>query len=81
MRCSATSVSSASKTASEEKTGGGRAVQLDQVERVDAQVGPGPVGPGAEVVQGVQGGVLGDPAAHLGGHGELGAWVAGQNRR
>jgi hypothetical protein len=48
--------------------GGGRAVELNQVEPVDAEVGAGPVGPGAEVLEGVERGVEVDAAAHLGGH-------------
>lgn len=55
--------------------GGGRAVQLHQVEAVHAEVAAGAVVPGAEVVQDVVLGDLFDPAAHLGGdqHMQIGA--------
>ncbi len=51
MRFSSTSASSASYVASRDRTSVGRAVQLDEVERLDAEVGPRAVGPGAEGVQ------------------------------
>ncbi len=44
-----------------------RAVQLDQVERVDAEVGAGAIGPGPEVVEREVRRVLLGAAAHLGG--------------
>jgi hypothetical protein len=58
--------------------GGRRAVQLDQVEPVGAQVDPGPVGPGAEVFQRVVLWSLLDPAAHLGRDHNALPGVAGQ---
>jgi hypothetical protein len=45
-------------------------VQLDEVEGFDAQVGPGPVGPLAEVVERVVDRVQRRPPAHLGRHGQ-----------
>ena len=55
---------------------GGRAVQLHEVQGVQAEVRAGPVGPGPEIGEGVVLRPLIDPAAHLGGHGDCGAGVA-----
>ena len=57
---------------------GRRAVQLDEVESVDAEVAAGPIGPGTEVVEGVALGDLVDPATHLGGHGDATVRMLGQ---
>src|SRR5690606_9715975 len=48
----------------------GRAVQLDQVDGVHAEVGPGAVVPGAEVVRVVDLGGLRQAPSHLRGHGQ-----------
>ena len=57
---------------------GRRAVQLDQVEDVDAEVAARPVGPGAEVLQHVVLRHLVHPAAHLGGHRDGGVGPVGE---
>ena len=55
-----------------------RAVQLDQVEAVDPEVGPRAVGPGTEVRQRVVLRLLIGPAAHLGGDHDGAARLLGQ---
>ncbi len=57
-----------------------RAVQLHQVDAVDAEVAPGAVVPGAEVLQHVVLGDLLDPAAHLGGDQDVQVRPAGEER-